>query len=79
MEPERHGHRHERQHVKVLREWRLTLGDGEQAEVEADRVGEQERDDADDGVVGDVERDEQAVEAPYHRVPLGAASTSSTA
>ena len=79
VEADRHDDGHERQHVEVLRQRRLALGDGEETGLEADEVGQHEGDDADRGVGQHVQRDEQTVVALYHRVPPGAASTSSTA
>ena len=71
VEAERHDHGHERQHVEVLRERRLALGDREEAGVEADEVGQHEGHRANRGVGQHVQGDEQAVVAPYHRSSRG--------
>ena len=41
VEGDRHEHRDERQHVDVLLERRVALGDRDQAALEAEQVGEQ--------------------------------------
>src|SRR5262249_3346429 len=59
----------ERQHVDVLPQRRQTFGDRNerrQVGVEAQRVGDDEGRDSDQGVREDVERDEQAVVPPQH-------------
>ena len=67
----------ERQQVEVLLERRVTAEHRNQAALESDAVRQDERPHREHGVADDVERDEQAVVAPYHRVPAGAASVSS--
>ena len=67
MEAERHQHGDERQQVDVLPQRRNALGDRNQAGVEPDGVGDDERGQAEQRVRRDVERDEQPVVAPEHQ------------
>ena len=77
LERERREHGHERQHVQVLLDRRIALRHRDEAALEADAIGEHERPHREQGVGDDVERDEQAVVALYHRRPAGLASVSS--
>ena len=71
VEAERHQHGDERQHVDVLPQRRNALGDRNQAGVEPERVGDDERRDAEQRVGEDVEGDEQPVVAVYHAADPG--------
>src|SRR5690606_9823977 len=77
VERQRHQHADERQDVDVLAERRIALRHRDQAGLEAQDVRQDEGGDAERRIGDDVERDEQAVVAPYHRAPSGAASVSS--
>jgi len=69
LEPERHEHRDERQHVDVLPQRRHAFRDRDQrakAGVEAQRVGNDEREQRQHRVREHVERDEQPVVSIYH-------------
>ena len=78
VEAQRHDQRHERQHVEVLLERRNAARDRDQPRLEPQQVGQHERHHAQHRVGDDVEGDEQAVVALYHRCPAGALSVSST-
>jgi hypothetical protein len=66
---EREGHQDadERQDVDVLVEGRIALGDRNEAALEPQHVGEDERRAAEQRIGADVERDEQPVVASHHR------------
>src|SRR4051812_991653 len=69
LEPDRNEDRNERQHVDVLPQRRHAFGDRDhlaEAGMEAERVGDHERQQRQQRVRQDVERDEQAVVAIYH-------------
>src|SRR5688572_21064471 len=76
LEGERRKHRDERQEVEVLFDRWIAARHRNQPAFEADRVGEDERPHREAHVADDVEDDEQAVVASYHRVPAGAMTVS---
>ena len=79
LEGERHEHADQRQDVEVLGERRVALRRLDEAGVEAQDVGQHERDHPEQRVGQDEERDEQAVPPLHHRAtsPAGASTSAS--